>query len=129
MRDPRPGLRWSGGRVQRRAQYGGYMDSPEWFRRRERWVEQYRAAHAGQEPACVVCNAPWTLRNGDLHHRTYARLEAEAWQDLIPMCRDHHATLHAVMERNPAWRKIPREQATDLIVAYLRSKIATGSNR
>jgi len=34
-----------------------------------------------------------------------------------------------VMERNPAWRKIPREQATDLIVAYLRSKIATGSDR
>jgi len=65
MRDPRLGLRWSRGRVQRRAQYGGYMDSPEWFRRRERWLEQYRDAHGGQEPVCVVCDAPWTLRGGD----------------------------------------------------------------
>jgi len=41
------------------------------------------------------------------------------------MCRDHHAALHAVMEQNPAWRKVPREQATDLIAARLRAKIAT----
>jgi 5-methylcytosine-specific restriction endonuclease McrA len=128
MRDPRPGLRWSRGRVQRRARYGGYMDSPEWFRRRERWLEQYRGAHGGQEPVCVVCGAPWMLRGGDLHHRTYTRLGAETWQDLVPMCRDHHAALHAVMEQNPAWRKVPREQATDLIAARLRAKIATGGD-
>lgn len=128
MRDPRPGLRWSRGRVQRRARYGGYMDSPEWFRRRERWLEQYRCAHGGQEPVCVVCGAPWTLRGGDLHHRTYTRLGAETWQDLVPMCRDHHAALHTMMEQNPAWRKVPREQATDLLAARLRAKIATGSD-
>jgi hypothetical protein len=88
---------------------------------------QYRGAHGGQEPVCIVCDAPWTLRD-QLHHRTYARLGAETWQDLVPMCRDHHAALHAVMEQNPAWRKVPREQATDLIAARLRAKIATGGD-
>ncbi len=104
-----------------------YIRSPEWFRRRELWVEHYRLAHGGQEPVCAVCGEPWTLRGGQLHHRSYARLGAEGWQDLIPMCCDDHATLDALMERNPAWRKLPREQATDMIVAYLRSK--TGSGR
>ena len=73
----------------------GTWTRPKWFRRRERWLEQYRDAHGGQEPVCVVCGALWTLRGGDLHHRTYARLGAETWQDLVPMCRDHHAALHA----------------------------------
>ncbi|MGO9954659.1 MAG: hypothetical protein ACLP50_01525 [Solirubrobacteraceae bacterium] len=105
------------------------MRSPEWFRRRELWVEQYRLAHGGQEPVCAVCGAAWTLRDGQLHHRSYARLGAEAWQDLLPVCCDDHAALDALMERNPAWRKIPREQASDMIVAYLRSKTGTVSER
>lgn len=125
MREPRVGLRWSRQRIRRREQYGGYMDSPEWFARRERWVLEFRAAHDGQEPVCCVCGAKWTLRQGDLHHRSYARLGAEAWQDLIPMCREHHEALHTLMERNPAWRKVPRQQATDLLVAHLRVRVET----
>ncbi len=120
MRDPRPGLLWSHGRVWRRRRYGEYMDSPAWFRRRERWLAEFQAANDGRDPRCVVCGAAWTLRHGQLHHRTYARLGAEAWQDLIPTCREHHDALHALMEHNPAWRRVPREQATDLLVAHLR---------
>ena len=124
MRDPRPGLRWSRRRVQRREQYGGYMDSPAWFRRRERWLQEFAArATAAKSRVCVVCGAKWTLRHGDLHHRTYARLGAETWQDLVPMCRDHH---DALTRRDgaaiPPGERLPREQATDLIVAYLRSE-------
>ena len=129
MRNPRPGLGWSRRRVQRREQYGGYMDSVAWFRRRERWVREFTAANDGQEPVCIVCGCKWTLRHGDLHHRTYARLGGEAWQDLIPMCREHHDALHALMERNPAWRRLRREQATDLIVAYLRTKTRAERSR
>jgi hypothetical protein len=104
------------------------MNSLAWFRRRERWLHEFTAAHDGTEPACVVCDAVWRLRDGDLHHRSYARLGAEAWKDLIPMCREHHNELHALLEHNPAWRRLPREQATDLIVAQLRSRTLTNGS-
>ena len=99
------------------------MASPEWFRRRESWLEQYKTAHGGQDPACAVCGAAWTLRGGDLHHRTYSRLGAEAWQDLVAMCRKCHGELHALLEQNPAWRRIPRQQATDIIVERMRARV------
>ena len=115
--------------MQHRKRYGGYMDSAAWFRRRDRWLQEFAAANDGQEPVCVVCGVKWTLRHGDLHHRTYARLGAETWHDLVPMCRDHHDALHALMERNPAWRRLRREQATDLIVAYLRTRTRAERSR
>jgi hypothetical protein len=123
MRSPRRELYWSVGRARRRFQYGTYMHSREWFGRRELWVEQFKATHEGRAPVCVVCGARWTLRRGDLHHRSYARLRAEQWRDLIPICRPDHRALHVLMEHDPAWRRIPREQATDLIVRYLRGKV------
>lgn len=122
MRDPRQGLEWSRRRVDIRAAYSQYMASPAWYRRRERWREQWRDAHDGAEPACQVCGAEWTTRNGDLHHRSYARLGAEDWRDLMPLCRPCHSRLHAWLEHNPSWRRFPREEATDLIAAKLRSK-------
>jgi hypothetical protein len=97
------------------------MDTAGWYRRRELWLTEYRAANDGQEPACAVCGAEWTLRAGDLHHRTYARLGREDWRDLLAVCRPDHLLLHAFMERNPAWRRLPRDQATDLIAAWLRT--------
>ena len=45
-----------------------------------------RRRNGGKDPVCAVCGGPWTLRHGQLHHRSYARLGAEAWQDLIPIC-------------------------------------------
>jgi 5-methylcytosine-specific restriction endonuclease McrA len=119
VRDPRPGLAWSAHRTAVRAGYGGYMGSPEWFRRREWWLEEYRAARSGQEPVCAACGAPWTLRDGDLHHRSYARLGEEGWRDLTPLCRACHDAVHVLLESSPSWRRLPRDQATDLIVAKL----------
>ena len=125
MRDPRPGLAWSRGRARRRQLYDEYMRSPACYRRRERWLREYRTATGGKDPVCAVCGGPWTLRRGQLHHRSYARLGAEALQDLLPICcGGEHAALDALMENNPAWRMLPREQATDAIVAYLRRKAA-----
>lgn len=119
MRDPRPGLPWSGARVAERRKYGDYMISRAWFRRREAWLEAWLAAH-GENPTCRVCDAPWTLRRGDLHHRTYARLGEERPEDLVALCRPCHTELHRLLEGAPGWRRLPREQGTDALIAVLR---------
>lgn len=132
MRDPRPDLEWSRRRVTIRAAYGAYIGSPAWYRRRERWLQEWRTAHHGAEPVCQVCGREWTLRHGDLHRRSYTRLGREHWRDLMPICRACHHTLHAWLEHNPSWRRMPREQATDQIAAKLRSrerKISNGRQR
>jgi 5-methylcytosine-specific restriction endonuclease McrA len=110
----------------RRAVYSDYMASPAWYRHREHWVEKW-AARRGREPCCLVCGAPWALRDGDLHHRTYIRLGHEADSDLVPMCRDCHRDMHRILESAPSWRRLDRPQATDLIMVALRAKI--GSNQ
>lgn len=118
MREPRPGLRWSRKRLESRARYAGYMDAPAWYRRRERWLSEWVEA-TGVDPVCAACGGEWTLRTGDLHHRTYARLGRESWRDLMPLCRPCHAELHRIMEGDASWRRLGREQASDLIVARL----------
>ena len=129
MREPRPGLAWSGRRVATRAAYGVYMASPEWFRLRERWLAEYRAGREGADPVCVVCGCEWTLRSGDLHHRSYRRLGREDWRDLMPLCRPHHHAMHALLEADPAWRRLGRPQASELIAAKLRDRYRRGAQR
>ena len=124
MRDPRPGLAWSRGRVAKRRAYADWMASAAWHRRRESWRKQWVDAH-GTEPLCVICGGAWTLRGGDLHHRTYARLGHERFADVISLCRPCHDRLHQIMESTPAWRKMGRRHATDLIVATLAVRHAT----
>ena len=124
MRDPRPGLGWSHRRLQTRARYAGYMDSQEWWGRRERWLAEWIQAH-GAEPVCTGCGGEWTLRTGDLHHRTYARLGRESWRDLMPLCRRCHRELHRIMESVVSWRRLGPEQASDLIAARLRGRKET----
>ncbi len=122
MRDPRPGVVWSRRRVRRRADYAAWMGSPAWRTRRRQWLDDWMAAH-GVEPACAVCGEPWSLRSGDLHHRSYDRLGSETGRDLIPLDRACHTRLHWVMDANPAWLRVGRPQATDVIVARLRQAI------
>lgn len=121
MRDPRPGLIWSTGRLVRRAAYCDHMSSPRWFALREQWANDWTTRH-GIEPGCLICGAPWLLERDDLHHRTYARLGSEKWRDLTPLCRSCHRALHRVLESDPSWRRLDRAQATDLIVKALRRR-------
>ena len=125
MRDPRPGLPWSRGRIERRTAYAAYMDSPAWFARREAWYRAFVATDAAQ-PLCTACGVAWMLDHGDLHHRTYGRLGNERDEDLMPMCRDCHDELHRILERNPAWRRMGRPQATDLIVTGMARRLSDG---
>jgi len=104
--------------VARRRAYADWMGSAAWHRRREAWRDHWVATR-GCEPACAVCGELWTLRAGDLHHRTYDRLGNERYGDVLPLCRPCHLRLHQVMESTPAWRRLGRRQATDLTVALL----------
>lgn len=122
MRDPRPGLTWSAERIAIRAKYSTYMHSPDWFRRRRAWLDAW-TARSGRPPTCVVCDQPWTLNTGDLHHRTYSRLGHEDDNDLLPVCKDCHTMIHAILETSPAWWRLGRAQATDLIVGRLHRRI------
>jgi 5-methylcytosine-specific restriction endonuclease McrA len=106
-------------RVAVRGRYATYIDSEPWYQRRQRWHAQWMA-RTGVDPVCLVCGTTWTLRAGDLHHRSYDRLGAEAFEDLVPLCRVCHTAVHDLWDAAPAWRRLGRPQATDGIVAALR---------
>lgn len=119
MRAPRAGLQWSRGRVARRGIYDGYIHSPEWREHRAAWMDEWLIRY-GMDPVCLVCGQPWTLRTGDLHHRTYDRLTDERFNDLVPLCRVHHTALHDIWDASSAWRRMGRATATMGIIAVLR---------
>ena len=108
------------GRVKR------YMASSEWRRRRQQWVQEHRRRF-GRDPRCAVCEAPWRddarpldERTLDLHHADYRQLGGERFEDLLPMCRDHHEVLHKLIESYPAFQRMSRREATRRIVPRLR---------
>jgi hypothetical protein len=119
VRAPRPTSRWSRRRLLRRGLYESYLNSPAWYRTREQWYSAWRKA-TGTEPVCAVCDQVWTLRNGHLHHRTYARLGRELPTDLVPMCAADHEQLHDLWDAHPSWRTTGRATATLGIIAAMR---------
>lgn len=127
MREARPGSRWSTGRLARRQAYASWSCSAAWRERRARWLAEWRRRYEA-EPACVVCGAPWRLREGDLHHVSYLRLGREAFSDLWPTCRGCHEAVHLVWDASPAWRALGREAASAGIAGALRQRRATKAN-
>ncbi|GAA1835965.1 hypothetical protein GCM10009795_096440 [Nocardioides hankookensis] len=129
MRPGRNDVVWSRGRAIRRAGYQAYMQSPQWFARRRWWFEEWvsrtqgvRRLQDSAAPVCLVCGRLWTLREGDLHHVTYDRLGAEAFEDLVPLCRTHHEALHDLYDASPLWRRTGRVQATYGIIGVLKRR-------
>ncbi|MGH9062569.1 MAG: hypothetical protein ACRDZQ_04615 [Acidimicrobiales bacterium] len=119
MRPPRPGLSWSRDRLSRRDAYAHWMASAGWQQVRRAWLGAHRA-RCGTEPTCQACGGPWSLGRDDLHHRCYDRLGHERQDDLVPLHRACHDHLHRVLESAPAWRRMDRAQASDLILTGLR---------
>jgi 5-methylcytosine-specific restriction endonuclease McrA len=119
VRDPRPGTDWSVGRTRRRARYAAWMASDDWQERRRRWLTEWTAAH-GRSPVCQACGGPWDLEHGHLHHRDYRHLGDERLADLIPLDRDCHDRLHALLDSAARPPRTQRAQASDTIVAHLR---------
>jgi hypothetical protein len=97
------------------------MGSAGWLAWREGWRDQW-VSRLDCEPVCLGCGKRWALSNGDLHHRSYQRLGAERFIDVIPLCRRCHDRLHAIYDNDPAWRRLGRARATDLIVARLHNE-------
>jgi 5-methylcytosine-specific restriction endonuclease McrA len=104
------------------------MAGDAWLQTRQRWLHSWVDRY-GSDPTCQVCGAPWTLRRGHLHHRSYDRIGHERFGDLIPLDRQCHDRLHRILESTPAWRRMDRTQATDLIVAQLRRRNRDGPSQ
>ncbi|MHB1614423.1 MAG: hypothetical protein ACYCXA_13720 [Actinomycetes bacterium] len=96
------------------------MASRAWLARRQSWRQAWITRY-GAEACCAAGGGPWSLRHGDLHHRSYDRLGAERFCDLIPLDRACHERLHTIVESTPAWHRLGWEHATDVIVARLRA--------
>lgn len=96
------------------------MASPEWSEVRRTWYRVWLDRY-GAAPCCVVCGGAWQLAGGDLHHRSYRNLGREGFEDLLPLDRACHDRVPAVWDTNPAWRRIDRALANDLIIGSLRS--------
>jgi 5-methylcytosine-specific restriction endonuclease McrA len=75
-------------------EYRAYLASPAWDRTR-------RAALDRARWKCAVCGLGHDL---EIHHKTYERLGAEAWGDLICLCRLCHLAADRRRSRMGAWR-------------------------
>ena len=88
--------------------YEEYLASPHWQDFKERYRDSVRRQH------CAVCCG----KPVQLHHHTYERLGAEELSDVIPLCRDHHTSVHEWLKANYRGNVHRTEEA----VAHLRGE-------
>ncbi len=75
-------------RARRKKDYEKYLQSSHW--------RSFRLRYKSERPwACGHLGCP--AGNLDLHHLTYARLGRESLDDVIPLCRPHHAQAHQLV--------------------------------
>lgn len=108
MRDLNPWAKNSVGRELHRARYAAYIQSAEWFRRRDIWAVEELRRREGELISCLGCYSPWLVRRDDMHHASYDRLGNEAHEDLWPLCRTCHTNLHDVLDSTKSWKKLSR---------------------
>ncbi len=100
------------------AEYGAYMASAAWSRRKRRWRRALRFVACPWRRWCRVC---WS-RDVQLHHASYRHLGAERHRELVPLCRFHHQEVTA-MHRVPG---VTVEAATKRYLAQTRVRVLTG---
>ena len=89
----------------------GYLQSVPWFRRRARWFAE-QTARTG-ELRCLVCWAPATRRQLELHHLDYTRVTqtgsrwsaGEEHEDLCAMHPACHELVHRILDVDPVLRR------------------------
>lgn len=69
------------------ATYGIYLRSQAW----KEFKHRYRLSDRPQH--CLVCEG----KRYQLHHVTYDRVGQELLDDVMPLCRKHHETLHGLL--------------------------------
>ena len=109
-------------RLRRRERYATYIESVDSYGQRVLWYADHLRLTSA-EPVCAVCEKPWRLHDGDLHHASYERLGHERSTDLIPLCRDHHQAVHDLWDASPSWRRLSDARATAGIIAALRRNL------
>ncbi|WP_439593808.1 hypothetical protein [Microbacterium sp.] len=110
----------------------GYLRSPAWFARRDRWfTRQVRSGEALRCQACSILDAKDML---ELHHADYTGVHRtpdghwvahEPHDHLIPLHPYCHDLLHRLLERDQVLaHHRTRRDATHLALEHLRRKLA-----
>ena len=119
MRAPSKHAGKSAKRDERRARYQAYITSAAWRAVREGWLQEHQVRFT-DAPTCEVCGSAWRLSRDDLHHHTYVRLGAEAFEDLAPLCREDHARVHNIIRRSRSWSRMKDVAASRKVIERLR---------
>ena len=110
----------------------GYLRSPAWFARRDRWFSETRALRIPL--LCAACARPATPNELELHHLDYRGvirtergwLSRERYDDLValhPLCHD---LLHRLIERDRVLGGMRgRRDASRIALSRLRQKLTT----
>lgn len=84
----------------------GYLKSPAWFARRDRWFRAH--ARTGIPLTCQACGHPATAAELELHHADYHGVykvsgqwrARERHRDLMPLHPGCHELLHRLIDRD-----------------------------
>lgn len=108
----------------------GYLKSPVWFARRDRWIET-ELSRVGQL-MCAVCEGGVEKKKVEIHHLSYAGVTrtAEGWsahedhEDLVGMHARCHEWLHRLLDGDAALRRMSdRVMANRVAIARLRARL------
>lgn len=87
------------------ATYADYLASDLWLH----FKSTYKRSNRPQR--CMVCQS----NQIELHHNDYSRLGCEKLTDVVPLCREHHEAVHAVLTQR-LWQV---DKTTDAIAFLL----------
>jgi len=116
--------------AQARTYRDGYLRSPAWFARRDRWIAA-ELARAGQL-TCAVCLGAVAKDRVELHHLSYdgVRWDEGVWsaleqhEDLVGCHRRCHEWLHRLLDSDTALRRMrDRRHANRAAIARLRARL------
>lgn len=108
----------------------GYLKSPAWFARRDRWFRTH--ARTGIPLVCEACGHVATPAGLELHHADYRGVckvagqwrARERHRDLVPLHPGCHELLHRLIDRDAVLaRGRDRRTASTLALQRLRAKL------
>lgn len=113
-----------------RSYRAGYLKSPAWFARRDRWFRAH--ARTGIPLTCHACERAATPAELELHHTDYHGVYKVSGQwrarerhgDLVPLHPGCHELLHRLIDRDAVLsRGRDRRTASALALDRLRAKL------